>query len=198
MFCTTCGSQNPEVGAFCFNCGKPLVTHGSAVGTSAAAVSPAPEVMTAPSHSPDAAAPEPAESLVDPEIQRLRSEHPEWVGVGGWLGWFCIIATVISPLVILAGIASQPSVYSVFDVALGAFSVYTGVCLWKVLPRALRMTKILLIVQFCIGALLLLGQIVDSSAKSDPAVMRMLVGAIVWFSYFKKSKRVKATFGRTI
>jgi hypothetical protein len=28
--------------------------------------------------------------------------------------------------------------------------------------------------------------------------MRMLVGCVIWFSYFKKSKRVKATFGRNL
>ena len=192
-----CGSQNPDVGSFCYNCGKPLTQ--VMVSPSGAAVAPAPRV--APTHQPatqpGAAAPADLPAA-DPELLRIRSEHPELVGVGGWLGWFSIVIGVLSPLFILGGIISEPSVYSVFDLALGAFSIYTAVLIWRVSPRALRMTKILLILEFCIAALLLVAQLSDTSSKSDPAATRMLFGSIVWFSYFKKSRRVKATFGRSI
>jgi hypothetical protein len=141
----------------------------------------------------------------DPEVERIRTQHPELVGIGGWLGWFCVVITIISPAIILLGTFSEPSAYSAIDLGLAAFSIFTGVNVWKVSPRALRLIRILLLIQFCLGALLVLAQIFDASsaasshsATSDPTGTRMLIGSVIWLWYFKKSKRVKATFGRNI
>lgn len=193
MYCTACGSQNPDVGSYCFNCGKPLMSQGD--GLTGAAVAPVVEV-TQPTP-PLSAAAQPADS----EGEHLRSEHPELVGVNGWLGWFCIVLIIISPIVMVINVCFEFSAYSLVDLSFAALSVYTGVCLWKVSPRALKLTKILLIIQFCIGALLLVVQLVVESSNAthrDPSAARTLVGSVMWFWYFKKSKRVRATFGSNI
>jgi hypothetical protein len=100
---------------------------------------------------------------------------------------------------------SHPSGYSLIDLCLAAFSVFTGVSLWKAKPQALRLTKILLVIQFCLGALLFIGELISSTSDSstsgnasDPSGLRMLVFALIWFLYFKKSKRVRIVYGRAI
>ena len=199
MLCSVCGSENPDMGGFCFSCGRPLGGASLVIGGSAAAVAAAPpQELNDSNVAPD-------QPQGDPEVERIRTQYPELVGVGGWLGWFCVVITVISPAIVLVGTFSEPSVYSAIDVGLAAFSIFTGVSIWKVSSRALKLTKILLITQFCLGALLVLAQMLESSSatsshssSSDPTGVRMLVGCVIWFSYFKKSKRVKATFGRNL
>lgn len=139
------------------------------------------------------------------EVERIRTEHPELIGVGGWLLWFCIVTTVIAPVINVASILSDPSVYSVIDMALVAYMIITGVNLWRLTGRALRLTKVLLAIQFWFGIVLFIIQIASSNTEStsgtsssDTAGFRMLITSIIWWFYFKKSKRVKATFGKTI
>jgi hypothetical protein len=199
MLCAVCGSENPDMGGYCFSCGKPLGGASLVIDGSAAAV---PAVLPPELNNSNAA---PDQRQGDPEVERIRTQYPGLVGVGGWLAWFCIVITVISPAIVLVGTFSEPSVYSVIDVGLAAFSIFTGVSIWKVSSRALKLTKILLIIQLCLGALLVVAQILESSSatsshssSSDPTGMRMLAGSVIWFSYFKKSKRVKATFGRNL
>jgi len=199
MLCAVCGSENPDMGGYCFSCGKPLGEASLVIGGSAAAVAAAPpQELNDSNGAPD-------QRQGDPEVERIRTQYPGLVGVGGWLGWFCIVITVISPAIVLVGTFSEPSVYSVIDVGLAAFSIFTGVSIWRVSSRALKLTKILLIIQLCLGALLVVAQILESSSatsshssSSDPTGARMLAGSVIWFSYFKKSKRVKATFGRNL
>jgi low temperature requirement protein LtrA len=83
--------------------------------------------------------------------------------------------------------------------------IITGVNLWRQTGRALRFTKILLAIQFWLGLVLFVLQIASSNTESTPrtsssdaAGFRMLITSIIWWFYFKKSKRVKATFGKTI
>jgi len=200
VFCTDCGSQNPDAGAFCFNCGKALVSSPvEAIAMSASVAAPV-IVQTSPTPSPVATIQSTA-----CEVERIRTEHPELIGVGGWLLWFCIVTTVIAPVINVASILSDPSVYSVIDMALVAYMIITGVNLWRLTGRALRLTKVLLAIQFWFGIVLFIIQIASSNTEStsgtsssDTAGFRMLITSIIWWFYFKKSKRVKATFGKTI
>ncbi len=198
MFCVHCGAYLESSAASCSVCGKPNPVGNATSSSSAASVA----VASAPA--PSAAPPALAQERPSPEVERLRAEHPELVGVRGWLAWFCIIAAIISPIIVVVGILSEPSPYSVFHLALAVFSVVTGIAIWKLWPQALKLTKILLIIQFVIGAILVASQILNSSAMAssnaspDAGGARALVGSIVWFSYFKKSRRVRATFGRNI
>jgi zinc-ribbon domain len=189
MYCSDCGAQNPDVSSFCFGCGKALAP---------SIPQPAAAIPAVANPTPATVASREEESLhrpVDPEIERIRVEHPELIGVGGWLKWFCFVVTILSPLIVVAGAFSDFTGYSLFDLGLAAYSIYTGVNVWNVSPRALRFVKVLLIIHFCLGALIIIGNL-GTPAANDPAGSRMLISSIVWFSYFKKSKRVKATFGR--
>jgi low temperature requirement protein LtrA len=139
------------------------------------------------------------------EVERIRTEHPELIGVGGWLLWFCIVTTVIAPIINVVTLLSDSSAYSVIDLALVAYMIITGVNLWRLTGRALRLTKVLLAIQFWLGIVLIIIQIASSNTEStsgtsssDTAGFRMLVTSTIWWFYFKRSKRVKATFGKTI
>lgn len=135
------------------------------------------------------------------EVERIRSEYPNLVGVRGWLLWFCIGTTIIGPATTLYLVFADPDIYSVFDVALAAFPVVVGINLWRVTPKALRLTKILLIIEVCVWALLTVEHIVllaTGGTGIAPGAPRMLIFAIVWLFYFKKSKRVMATYGRSL
>jgi hypothetical protein len=139
------------------------------------------------------------------EAERIRLENPELIGVGGWLLWFCIITTIVAPLINIGSSFSNPSVTSAIDLGLATFMVITGVNLWRIKPRGLRLTKVLLAIQFWLGGVLFIAQIgtaaTGSSVEdthSDAGAFRMIVGSTIWWFYFKKSKRVRATFGRTI
>lgn len=198
MQCTRCGAENPDAGVFCFNCGSNL-------SASLTAVPSVPSYLV-PGSSGSAQAP-PLSSHTSPaqlssDIERIRNEHPELIGIGGWLLWFCIATTIIAPLVNVVSIMSEPSGYSIIDLALAAYMVVTGANLWRMSSRALQLTKILLAIQFWIGLLLFVIQIAasasgDTGSSSDAGAFRMLVGSTIWWFYFKKSKRVKATFGRS-
>jgi hypothetical protein len=200
VFCTDCGSQNPNAGVFCFNCGKALAgSPAEAIAMPASIVVPV-IGQASPTSSPVA----PIQSTAS-EVERIRTEHPELIGVGGWLLWFCIVSTVIAPLINVVSTLSDPSAYSVIDLALVAYMIITGVNLWRQTGRALRFTKILLAIQFWLGLVLFVLQIASSNTESTPrtsssdaAGFRMLITSIIWWFYFKKSKRVKATFGKTI
>ena len=198
MFCIHCGSFLQSSAATCSVCGKANTT-GIMVAISPGAVPAgvaAAQMATLP--------PVIAQERADSEVERLRADHPELVGVRGWLAWFCIVAAIVSPVIVLVSTLAEPSPYSLFDLALTVYSVLTGVAIWKLWPRALKLTKVLLIIQFAIGVILVAGQILDSStansssATPDVSGARVLVFSIVWFSYFKKSRRVRATFGRNI
>jgi hypothetical protein len=197
MFCVHCGAYLQSASAPCSVCGKATRAISGDAADSGTAVAAATGPATLQPGS---------KQVFDPEVQRLRTEHPELVGVRGWLAWFYIITAIVSPVIVLLSTIAEPSPYSIIDLGLAGFSVVTGVAIWRLWPRALTLTKVLLGIQFAIGALIVLGQIVEtstsgassSSSSPDATGARALVGSIIWFSYFKKSRRVKATFGRNI
>ncbi|RZU29071.1 hypothetical protein [Edaphobacter modestus] len=200
MYCVGCSSQNPDAGVFCFNCGKELI----ASPTAAVAAQQATQVTSAIPMHPAVTSQSP-EPPLDFAVDAIRNEYPNLNGVGGWLLWFCFITTIVSPAIVVISSLSHPSGYSLIDICLAIFSVFTGVNLWKAKPQALRLTKVLLAIQFCIGALLVIGELISSTSDStssgstsDPGGLRMLVGSIIWFLYFKKSKRVAVVYGRNM
>ena len=129
-------------------------------------------------------------------------EAPNLAGVRGWLLWFCIGATIITPAFTLYSVfADHPDIYSILDLAMAAFSVTVGINLWRVTPKASSLTKVFLIVQVCFWALVTIEHTVlvaTGGSGIAPGAPRMLIFAIVWFRYFQKSKRVMATYGRSL
>jgi hypothetical protein len=146
--------------------------------------------------------PDAAKPVVD---ERLG--NPLW-GVRGWLLLFCVGAAILSPLFLLAEAAENAGdpVTVVFDIALAGFSVFTGISLWRVSSYALSLVKAYFITFLVIGFLGLLGSLVPKGhSVADPEFAETLLGAVrpivfvmIWWSYFKKSQRVRLTFGRNL
>ena len=121
-------------------------------------------------------------------------------GVGGWLLLFCAGVTIITPLVLLAQIAGNPQngFVVIISLMLCAFSVYVGTSLWRIRPQALKLVKIYFIVTLGLALLALVGSIAGNQQKDLVRAIDGLIAVAIWWSYFKKSKRVKATLGRNL
>jgi len=224
LFCTKCGAQNPDDADFCHQCGQLLFRPGLKPSDASAAPQQATSESAAPVDgepllaTPDngqsvnapASANPPQDDLVEnhaeSEAERIRREHPNLVGIGGWLLFFCIAATILSPLVAVVGALAKPDSITLLGLGIAAFSIFAGVKLWKIDPKAITYVKFLLWAQLCFGAIFLLVQFINAvdlesahpgSSHPDSTGLRMMVGAIIWLWYFSKSKRVKATFGRS-
>jgi hypothetical protein len=203
MFCPECGRQNADLNRYCLNCGRSLPENqqqGSPVDLTGALAA------MAGSNSPLGAKPV-CNLTNDPEIENLRLQHPELIGVGGWLWWFCFQITILAPIVMLyehsSFSSSVDNVDGIVAIVFVIFQVITGVSLRSLRPWALRLTKILLIGQFCFGIILIALQGYGAYSASqaddpfkDPSGTKHVAGAIIWFLYFKLSKRVRATYGR--
>jgi len=128
-------------------------------------------------------------------------EHPELSGVRGWLLFYCIVVTFVTPIVSLADLATNRRGLAVvvITVAVCGFSVYTGISLWRVERKGLKLVRAYLIMGWVIAALSMVELIVlrDFERYGGPAGQTLLSTAI-WWSYFKKSKRVKATYGANL
>jgi hypothetical protein len=130
--------------------------------------------------------------LTDPEAGTARLSE-----VGGWLLLFCIDFTILTPARALFEIVFEPWAYSsALILCLGVLSLVTGINVWTRTSRALWLTKLMLAVLFCVGLLALGLEI--ASATFDYGDIDVMAQAVIWFLYFKKSKRVRATFGRSL
>jgi TPR repeat protein len=144
------------------------------------------------------------EKHTDGEPTRLR-------GVGGWLLLFCIVTTIIAPLAHIADAAkSNDTVVTLIDVSFTILAFYTGLSVWRVRRHAFRWVRAYLIMIFCFGIaayVLSLGQASDNSVTiaeliatriNTSQTIGSVIAAVMWWQYFKKSKRVNATFGRNL
>jgi hypothetical protein len=185
MFCARCGQQIPESSEICPLCGRDASV----------------KLAAPPGVVPEAAA---AVALAPSETAPLRPIRKDLQGVGGWLLLFCIGLVVLSPLVTLVLVFNRADT-DVLGMVLGfvraAVGVVAGVFLWNVRPVAFT----LLWIYFGIVALLsVLGFVgfVMNAEQATPQDMivsiRALIYALAWFLYFKKSERVRATFGRNL
>ncbi len=130
-------------------------------------------------------------------------------GIRGWLLLFCIIVAFFNPLKLLVDASEAGWAVAAFDVALAAFSVYVGICVARLSPRALPLLKAYFIVLLLLG----LGSVAwaavlawfTNGAAGEEALMR-LAGAgartaffvAIWWSYFRRSLRVRNTYGRNL
>ncbi len=208
MFCRKCGAKIPDDSHFCVKCGAgviaPNATSASSTGT-ALAVAPALE--------PSLLAKTPDDSTMPPSSEKSAAANsvgtPSTVdplkGIRGWLLLFCLGIVFVQPLVLI--VASDTAFEAVFNLLLGAFSLYAGICLWRVRPNALRLVKVYFVLVLSIATLAILASVVTThSAPSSETPQtnvltdgaRMLIGVAIWWSYFKKSKRVKATYGANL
>jgi hypothetical protein len=159
-----------------------------------------------------------------PSIQQTNSAQDvrvqnRYKGVRGWLLFFCVGLTVLTPLYTMANLASGYSAVSkvadrlpglmmaiMLDIIMGviimAFSILAGVFLWSVRPGAVKVTKAYLIT-LCLYSVLEISIFMAALPKgaSDKFVssatsglLRTLFYAGIWFLYLIRSKRVRATY----
>jgi hypothetical protein len=137
--------------------------------------------------------------LLDLTGTKSATQRPEITGVRGWLLLFCIMVTIYAPARTAAEVIFGPWGYSsVIVLCLAALAFFTGISLWQVNSRALLLTKVLLIVLFCLGTLGLVVDVVNGTRLDRGSDLEFMTEAAIWYWYFKKSKRVRATFGRSI
>lgn len=204
MFCPQCGSQSPDNAGFCMKCGYKIAdaaAFAAAAGTAAAGSVPAP-------------VPAPGPSL---------AAQPQYKGVGGWLLLFCIGATILSPLIIavrtialwadtatldiLPAYRTIVLATTIANVVIVAAALNAGIALWRVRPGALTAVKWFFLV---LGLAILALYPVVFALQLEPTVMagaitgqtidavRAGIFILIWWLYFKKSKRVLATYGRNL
>lgn len=207
MFCTQCGSKNPDDARFCHKCGQ--------------------SIWQAPKESPVSAKPIGLNEISPIPIPSSSQNHVRGKrngslnGVGGWLLLLCISLTILSPLHGLANIMKEwnyakplfefypglnlaVTLEVLCSIALTAYSIYAGSELWSVKLGAVKVTKnylvtslfYLLVSPFVFAAIADLpsafnDEIAKEGAKN--AILGILSFAI-WFTYLNKSKRVRATY----
>ena len=144
----------------------------------------------------------------------------KYKGVGGWLLFLCISLTILSPLFTLINLIigykefnnsfeSFPGLLTIiiFDtiisICLMIFSIYAGIALWTIKPKAVKIAKIYLLffLGYTIIFIFFLFIINFSSISSENILgenlkneFRSLAYLIIWYTYLNKSKRVKATY----
>lgn len=130
-------------------------------------------------------------------------------GVRGWLLLFCVGLVVVQPLGLLfEAVNSGDAFVAGFNFLLGAFAIYTGIALWRVATNALRLVKVYFVVVLIVATLAIASGILTAPAtrvSQTPSQdnfltvgFRALISVVIWWSYFKKSKRVKATYGANL
>jgi hypothetical protein len=138
-------------------------------------------------------------------------------GVKGWLLLFVLLLTVFNPIatgsVLLAKFLGFNAVlyFGFADlfwiVVITLFGVYAGIMLWAVKPRAVKKAKAYLLMYGAYAVYLAVYNFYILK-PSDPsaaqigatagAFIRILVYVGLWWAYFKRSKRVKATYGEAL
>jgi len=130
--------------------------------------------------------------LTGPEAGTVRLSE-----VGGWLLLFCIDFTILIPARAFLEIIFNPWAYaSALISCLAVLSLVTGINVWARTSSALWLTKLMLAVLFCMGLLALGSEI--ASRTFDYGDIDVMAQAVIWFFYFKRSKRVRTTFGRSL
>jgi Protein of unknown function (DUF2569) len=156
-----------------------------------------------------------------PDLSNSTDGQPQYKGVSGWLLIFCIVQVIVNPVLVLRSLGETwyenfqrfqqiPGLltFAVLDTVLilgvTAFSIYAGESLWSIRAGAVKIAKryLLTVLGYYIVGVGLPFIIKLSPTTSDKlflwSLVRLVMGAIfvsLWYSYFNKSKRVKATYG---
>lgn len=149
---------------------------------------------------------------MDPEYK-----DPKYRKVGGWLLFFCIVLTILTPLVNLLatlGLVTtyrevterfpQMSIILVLEIililGLVGFSIFAGIRLWTIHEKAVETAKLFLVVNFLglvlISLLPMFGGLPAEATGTNmgSTIMRGLIFTAIWYSYLNKSVRVAQTY----
>jgi len=145
-----------------------------------------------------------------------------YIGVGGWLLFFCISLTILSPLFTILALAygfidlaqlhfnDYPVLYifviidSLLSLGLTAFSVYAVINLWQMRQNSVRLAKIYLWAFLAYSVLvnfisLFVSMLYESGESAFTEVVFDLIRSAIyfgiWYSYLYNSRRVMATYG---
>jgi Protein of unknown function (DUF2569) len=187
MFCGHCGQPNPDSNTHCASCGKEMKL--------ALNMAPAP-----------AAAPAPAPVSPQGQLSGLENySGPK--GVGGWLLLFCLGTTILTPVMLLREAMNNSSDLTVvaIDIGLTVLALSTGIALWSHSRYALPLVRAYFIAQLALAVLIILANTVGSAAAGPQSSgnfvyqgIRTFLVVALWWSYFHKSERVLATYGRNL
>jgi len=136
-------------------------------------------------------------------------ERGQLYGIGGWLLFFCVSLTIISPAaivyftaksVIVSGRAlAGNEMFQLVNTALVVYGVIVGITLWRTRRGAVRQIKVFLLVNAAVACI---EAILGTALGLQPPVG--VVGYIaeilylgLWLLYFSNSRRVANTFPKT-
>jgi len=171
----------------------------------------------------DAPPPPPSEAVQQPSVASPPVAATGPKGVGGWLVFFCVGLTILGPLYSLGQISmnwekAQPA-FAQFpnlktavmwenagSIALLIYGFIVGCMIWSGNPNGREIAKKFLLIRLFgfIGiefiTVVIMGdmpsQVVASViGAAIGAVFANLVVFLIWWFYFKKSKRVRNTYG---
>lgn len=184
MFCARCGEQIPNVTEICPLCGREASLR----------LIPLP-----PTDFP----------LASKTVHPLSVASQEPNGIGGWLLFYCLTLTLLSPAYLLLYFSMMPyrvtSIYSLVGILRGFLGIVVGIFLWTRRPVALFLLKGYFI-YIAAGLLLSALEIVRAMMRTKSLVFAgsgfaVLVSTgitILWFLYFRRSARVKNTYGANL
>ncbi len=160
--------------------------------------------------------------LEDWEREKAQSYHTQhrYYGVGGWLLLFCVGLTILGPLRNFAtigqtmeavrlvggrfpGFATIAYIEIALILVMIAFSLYAGISLWMIRPKAVTIAKFYLgfVVIVSIIDFILVSSIDLPGAAQSEMTRTAVIGvvgsifyAVIWTAYLNSSQRVQATY----
>jgi len=208
--CPTCNGNklffkiNAEDGSWeewCSNCNKFLHKKEPKIGKAVKSQSQATFPLEKEANQRGLIKPQP--QVIIPPPQHIAGEGPK--GVGGWLAFFIFQLTILSPLMNLNKLMSiwdSPmsydmiyimKIFSFIILAWVIIGIIVGILLYQMKKSALKFAK-----GFLIASIILTGSFMVLF-YSGPESLGRGISFLLYFSalylYFKKSKRVKNTFG---
>jgi hypothetical protein len=176
MFCSNCGQQVRSGQKFCSSCGSVQAGEPANHNTATAQVYP----------------------FIPPPGQR----HLE---VGGWILAFCLGRVVLGPLLLFNHLSATPTLTDWCYRLLTAFGIVVGVLLVTRTAYALEALMAYFLIAFLLTGIILFkgmlgatGSLDDSGMPFTAGPLTGVLGTVFWFLYFRRSVRVKATYGRNL
>ncbi len=133
----------------------------------------------------------------EPPIAKSRGPS----GVAGWLLWFCVIATFITPIIgsVVMLNSDLTDIANLLKLGLCVFSLVAGINLWVVTRKAIPILRAFFIF-FGLFQIYTITLEIASLNSSDgmhqlSLDIRTFAVSVIWALYFHNSVRVKNTYG---
>ena len=142
---------------------------------------------------------------MEPQDNPTYSPIISWRGVGphveGWLLFYCISRTILSPSYLLLTIHNMHPLFLILlNVTAAIVGLIAGASVWRRSSTALRIVAIDLVFRLIMLVAVATWQL--ASHRSLRSVLTVgawaLAFVLAWFLYFRTSKRVLLTLGRNL